>query len=1182
MKPLFFCSFLFLSLFFNTAYSQCNWEDLGRSDTNTIRNQAINYWDMALDANNHSYKAFGDGDENEKITVRKYENDIWTTLGTAGFSVGIASFVTIDVDNNNIPYVAYCDYGAGDKVIVKQFDGTNWVQVGSPLSTTSAAYTSLFIDDNDIPYVAFQDTDNGNKVTVKKFDGSNWILVGNAGFSSGIANYVSLTIDNTGVPFVVYQDGGNADKAIVKKYNGSSWVTLGPEGFTTGVASHTKIAVNSLGEPTVSFSDENNGDKLTVMEFDGTNWEILGSPMPQGYYSSIAFDSNDIIHLVYLRSYTGTIKAIKYNATLEGWYSLGNGEFYTAAKHVSIQIGSNGIPYISFRSYGTMSVWKCVNYQWKMLGVPGFSAGKTSYNTHMAISSTGIPFVAYVDKTDDNSVVVNRYVGNQWEKMGYIVGKTSAGNESFSIALDTNDVPYVVYTTTTSNLRVSKFNGTSWTSMPSIGYNSNTPGDYCDIVINPKTNQPLISYRSLNSAYNNSYEKIEFRMFDHVNQYWTQGGSLTGDLALVKSKQSSIAVDTSGNPYVAFTNQSNGTVVVRKLTVSNKPWATWSNVGPSYTINTNSSMTLDLAISPDNVPYIVYEDVTAGNQIVVQRFNGANWEIVGTAGFSAGKAYNTAITFDAGGTPYVSFGDEANGDKITVMKFDGVDWLTVGSAGFSGEKVVSLGRTSTTSIGVAPNGNIYAAYYNNGYLAAKKFNSTTSTDYQTVCDSELPVIWNGVNYDTTGTYQYTSTNIAGCDSTATLFLSVKPIITGGDTITACGSHTWIDNITYTQSNSSAVHTIIGGAVNGCDSIVTLNLTIKQLSTGIDTQTACESFTWIDNNTYTQSNSTAVHTIIGGAANGCDSIVTLNLTINQPSTGIDTQTACEGCSLVDNNTYTQRNYTAVHTINGAAVNGCDSIVTLNLTIKQPSTSIENQTACESFTWIDNINYTQSNSTAVHTIIGGAANGCDSIVTLNLTVNQPSSGIDTQTVCESFTWIDNNTYTQSNTTATHTIVGGANNGCDSIVTLNLTVINMNPTVMENSDFLSPSYNNGDLYEWIDCNSEIVVFTGKDFYPNGSGEFKVKITKEGCVETSDCIHFSPLSVNYNTIDDLVIYPNPTTNILYVKGVKVESIRVLGINGKELISNLNTNYIRVGQLSSGSYFIEINGTTLKMFVKQ
>src|SRR5690554_7136224 len=1129
MKLIYLYSLLFSLGISNSYYAQCDWEDLGRSDTNTLLNQAVNYWDMTLDINNHSYKVFSDGAENEKITVRKYENDIWTTVGAAGFSIGQASYTSIDIDNNNVPYVAYCDYGNGDKAIVKQFDGTNWVQVGSPLSTTSAAYTSLVIDDNNIPYVAFQDADNSSKVTVKKFVGSNWVLVGSAGFSLGAGNYVSLAIDNTGVPFVVYQDGGNNDKAIVKKFNGSSWITIGPEGFTTGVASYTKIAVNSLGEPTVSFSDENNGDKVTVMEFDGTNWVILAYPMQQGYYSSIAFDSNDVIHLVYLRSYTGTIKALKYNTTLDGWYNLVNGEFYTDSKHVSIQIGNNGIPYISFSSYGMLTAWEFVNNQWKTLGVPGFSLGKTESSNHIAISSTGIPYVVYVDKTDDNAVVVNKYIGNSWEKVGYIVGKTSSGNHSFSIDLDTNDVPYVVYTTTSSNLRVSKFIGTSWTSMPSIGYNSNIPGDYCDIVINPKTNQPIISYRSLDNTYNHSYEKVVIRMFDAVNQYWTQGGSLTGDLSLVKSRQSSIAVDTSGNPYVAFTNQSNGTLVVRKLTVSNNPWPTWSNVGSSYTINTNMSMTPDLAISPNNMPYIVYEDVTAGNQIVVQRFNGANWEIVGTAGFSAGKAYNTAITFDAGGTPYVSFGDEANGDKITVMKFDGSNWLTVGSAGFSGEDVVSLGRTSTTSIGVAPNGNIYAAYYNNGYLAAKKFGSTISADYQTVCNNELPVVWNGVNYDTTGTYQYASTNAVGCDSTATLFLTVNPLVTGTDTVTACGSYTWIDNTTYTQSNNTATHTILGGALNGCDSIVSLNLTINQPSTGTDTLIVCDSLTWIDNNTYTQSNNTATHTIIGGAVNGCDSIVSLNLTVHHLSTGTDIQTACE-----------------------------------------------------SFTWIDNNTYTQSNNTATHTIVGGTVNGCDSVVTLDLTIKQAATGVDTQTGCKSFTWIDNNTYTHSNNTATHTILGGADNGCDSTVTLDLTIINMNPSVVDNVDFLSPSYSDGYLYEWLDCNSEQLVFTGENFYPNQSGDYKVKITKDGCVETSDCFHFSSVGLEENTIDNFVIYPNPTANILYIDGLKVETIRVLDLNGREVLRKSNTDHIQVNQLSPGSYFVEVNKTMLKLFVKK
>ncbi len=49
---------------------------------------------------------------------------------------------------------------------------------------------------------------------------------------------------------------------------------------------------------------------------------------------------------------------------------------------------------------------------------------------------------------------------------------------------------------------------------------------------------------------------------------------------------------------------------------------------------------------------------------------------------------------------------------------------------------------------------------------------------------------------------------------------------GTDVITACtSSYTWIDGITYMSSNNTATHTIPNGAVNGCDSIVTLNLTI---------------------------------------------------------------------------------------------------------------------------------------------------------------------------------------------------------------------------------------------------------------------------------------------------------------------------------------------------------------------
>src|SRR5690606_1261436 len=91
-------------------------------------------------------------------------------------------------------------------------------------------------------------------------------------------------------------------------------------------------------------------------------------------------------------------------------------------------------------------------------------------------------------------------------------------------------------------------------------------------------------------------------------------------------------------------------------------------------------------------------------------------------------------------------------------------------------------------------------------------------------------------------------------------------------------------------------------------------------------------------------------------------------------------------------------------------------TVTITVNNSATGTDIQTACNSYTWIDNNTYTASNNTATHTIVGGAANGCDSIVTLNLTINNPTTGTDVQTACNSYTWIDNNTYTASNNTAT----------------------------------------------------------------------------------------------------------------------------------------------------------------------
>ena len=76
----------------------------------------------------------------------------------------------------------------------------------------------------------------------------------------------------------------------------------------------------------------------------------------------------------------------------------------------------------------------------------------------------------------------------------------------------------------------------------------------------------------------------------------------------------------------------------------------------------------------------------------------------------------------------------------------------------------------------------------------------------------------------------------------------SPISFETDLIIKCDSYTWVDGLTYTSSNNTANYTYINSV--GCDSIVHLNLIINQSDSVTDTQIAVDSYTWIDGLTYT--------------------------------------------------------------------------------------------------------------------------------------------------------------------------------------------------------------------------------------------------------------------------------------------------------------------------------------------
>jgi hypothetical protein len=348
---------------------------------------------------------------------------------------------------------------------------------------------------------------------------------------------------------------------------------------------------------------------------------------------------------------------------------------------------------------------------------------------------------------------------------------------------------------------------------------------------------------------------------------------------------------------------------------------------------------------------------------------------------------------------------------------------------------------------------------------------------------------------------------------------------------------------------------------GCDSVLTLNLTINN-NTGTDTQTACDSYTWIDGNTYASNNNIATYTLTNVV--GCDSVVTLNLTINN-NTGTDIQPSCDSYTWIDGNTYTASNSTATHTLTNAA--GCDSVVTLNLTINNSSTVIDAQTACDSYTWIDGNTYTSSNNTATHTLTNTA--GCDSVVTLNLTINSSNTGTDTQTACDSYTWIDGNAYTSNNNTATHTLTNTA--GCDSVVTLDLTINTVDNGVTNNSPTLTVNTTSG-TYQWLDCDNNYAPIAGEtnqSFTATANGSYAVEVTQNNCTDTSDCELITVVGLQENKKSELRIYPNPTTGIITITGAEGIAT-VYDIYGRLVIKS-ESNSLDISKASDGIYFVRV-----------
>jgi hypothetical protein len=204
---------------------------------------------------------------------------------------------------------------------------------------------------------------------------------------------------------------------------------------------------------------------------------------------------------------------------------------------------------------------------------------------------------------------------------------------------------------------------------------------------------------------------------------------------------------------------------------------------------------------------------------------------------------------------------------------------------------------------------------------------------------------------------------------------------------------------------------------------------------------------------------------------------------------------------------------------------------------------------------------------------------------------STGTATISACGSYTWIDGNTYTASNNTATYTLSNSV--GCDSVVTLNLTINLIDNTLTVNGTTIT-SNQNGATYQWIDCdngNAPIAGETGQSFTPTSNGVYAVEITLSGCVYMSSCYVVSNLSIHEINDSFIQIYPSPANTILNIdisttlnadESTNITIVNILGATVATQQLKTGNNTIDVGHLTSGVYFITTEtGASIK-FVKE
>jgi exosome complex RNA-binding protein Rrp4 len=229
-------------------------------------------------------------------------------------------------------------------------------------------------------------------------------------------------------------------------------------------------------------------------------------------------------------------------------------------------------------------------------------------------------------------------------------------------------------------------------------------------------------------------------------------------------------------------------------------------------------------------------------------------------------------------------------------------------------------------------------------------------------------------YNTAGTFMDTIPAVSGCDTVVVINITADPYETNTIDVSHCPNDSvQVGGIWYTGPGTF-MDTI--AAVSGCDTVVTINVTVDPYETSSVNASFCPGDSVQVHGQWYNTAGTFMDTI--PAVSGCDTVVTIDITADPYETNTIDVSHCPNDSVQVGGIWYTGPGTFMDTI--AAVSGCDTIVTINVTVDPFETNTVDASYCPGDSVLVYGMWYSTPGTFMDTI--PAISGCDTVVTISI--------------------------------------------------------------------------------------------------------------------------------------------------------------------------------------------------------